>query len=208
MNLLFEIDEDRHVIFDQLRGQADGEFRRDAAVGPDLEQQLVVICVLPQPCGLDVEIDLGDRGMNGIYGDVTDRQIVVEIAVSRDVTTPALNSHLDVQISALAHRGDVNVGVEPLNVIIQFDVARFHLPRFGARHANGLGFAGMEFERDLFKVEDDIGGILNDSRDRGELVQHAFDSHGGYGGPFDRLKKRAAHNVNHNCAETPAALIG
>src|SRR5262245_53989744 len=186
MNLFLEVDEDRHMIFDQLRGQADGEFRRDAAVGPDLEQQLVVIGVLPQPRGLDMEVDLGDRGMNRIYWDVTDRQIVIEIAVGRDVTTPALDPHLDVEISALAHRGDVDVGVEHLNVLIQLDVARLHLPGFGARHADCLRLAGMEFEGDLFKVEDDIGGILNDASDRGEFVQDAFNSHGGDGGPFDR----------------------
>src|SRR5262245_57820232 len=109
MNLFLEVDEDRHMIFDQLRGQADGEFRRDAAVGPDLEQQLVVIGVLPQPRGLDMEVDLGDRGMNRIYWDVTDRQIVIEIAVGRDVTTPALDPHLDVGVSALVQRGDVYV---------------------------------------------------------------------------------------------------
>src|SRR5215475_11416207 len=184
MNLFLEVDEDRHMIFDQLRGQADGEFRRDAAVSPYLEQQFVVIGVLPQPCGLNMEVDLGYRGMNRVHRDVTDRQIVIEIAVSRDVTTPALDPHLDVQITALTHRGDVDVRVEYLNVLIQFDVSRLHLSGFGARHADGLRFTGVEFERDLFKVEDDIGGILNNARNRRELVQHAFDADGDDGGSF------------------------
>src|SRR5262249_11129425 len=185
VNLFLEVDENRHVVFDQLRGQSDGEFRCDAAVGPDLEQQFVVIGILPQTSGLDVEIDLGYRRMNRINRDVTDRQVIIEIAVSRDVTTPPLDPHFNVQVSAFAHRGAVDGPVEDLHIIIQLDVAGFHFSGFGARNANGLRFSGVEFEGDLFKVEDDIGGILNDARNRRELVQHAFDSDGGDGGSFD-----------------------
>src|SRR5215510_3151932 len=185
VNLFLEVDEDSHVVFDQLRGQTDGEFRGDAAVGPDFEEQFVVIGVLPQPRGLNMEVDLGDRGMNRIDRDVTDRQIVVEVAVSRNVTAPPFDPHFDVQVSTLAHRGDVYVRVKDLHVIITLDVTRLHFPRFGARNADGLRLTGVEFEGDLFKVEDDIGGILNDARNRGELMQHAFNAHGGDGGPLD-----------------------
>ena len=98
--------------------------RRDAAVGPDLERQLVVVGVLTETRGLDVEVDLLDRRVDRVDRDVADRQIVVEVAVGRDVAAALLETHLDVQRPALAHGRDVDVRIEDLDIAIELDIAR------------------------------------------------------------------------------------
>ena len=60
----------------------------------------------------------------------------------------------------------------------------------------------MELHRDLLQVEDDVGRILDDARDRRELVEHAVDLHGRDGRAFDRREQHAPQRVADRGAET------
>ena len=119
----FEVDEDRHVVLQQLRGLADGILRRDRAVGPDFESQLVVVGHLAETRGLDGEVDLAHRRVDRVDRDVADRQILVEVPVRADIAAAGLQPHLDVELAALADRGDVHVAVEHFDVGIGLDLA-------------------------------------------------------------------------------------
>ena len=80
-----EVDEDRHVVLQQLRGLADRILRRDGAVGPDFDGQLVVVGHLAETGGLDGVVDLADRRVDRVDRDVAERQILVEVAVGADI---------------------------------------------------------------------------------------------------------------------------
>src|SRR5581483_6101113 len=168
VHVLLKVDEDGHVILDQLGREADRVFRRHAAVGPDFERELVVVGVLTEARGLDVEVDLLDRRVGRVNRDVTDRQVVVEVAVGRDVAAPLLDAHLDADRTALADRGDVNVRIKHLDVRVNLDVTGLQLTRFGAVHAERLRLVRVHLERDLLEVEDNVSRVLDDAGDRGE----------------------------------------
>ena len=52
-DFFFEVDEDVHVVLQQLRRQADSIGGQNRAVGPDFERQLVVVGDLTQTSGFD-----------------------------------------------------------------------------------------------------------------------------------------------------------
>src|SRR5207249_936175 len=89
--LFLEVDEDAHVVFEQLGGEADGINCFDGAVGPDFQRELVVIGDLAEASGLDAVITLAHRRMDGIDGNEAQAEIVFEILVGRDVATAALS---------------------------------------------------------------------------------------------------------------------
>src|SRR5258708_795617 len=108
---LLEVDEDTHVVLYQLRGQADGILRRDRPVGPDLDHQLFVVGHLAETRRFDRVVHLAHRGMHAVDGDVTNRQVLVVIAVCRHVAAAVLRTHLNLQLSTLADRRDVPGGL-------------------------------------------------------------------------------------------------
>src|SRR5688572_25743140 len=59
----------------------------------------------------------------------------------------------------------------------------------------------MHLEWNLLEVEDDVGGVLDDARNRRELVEHAIDLHGSDRGALDRGKQHSAQCVTDSRAE-------
>ena len=96
----------------------------------------------------------------------------------------ALIEHGEIRV-LFDHRGSNHAGI--------FDV-----------DVNRLRQIGVELERNLLQVEDDVCGVLHHAGNRRELVQHALDLHGGDGRALDRAEQRAAQSVAHRGA--PAAL--
>ncbi|GMA88061.1 hypothetical protein GCM10025868_33110 [Angustibacter aerolatus] len=79
----------------------------------------------------------------------------------------------------------------------------------GGRHGAGTLLAQVHHDRlvvlagddQLLDVEDDLGDVLLDPGDRGELVQHAVDAQAGDGGTGDRRQEGAAERVAERVAE-------
>src|SRR4030095_5189686 len=116
--------------------------------------------------------------MNRIHRDVSNRKIIIKVTICSDVSASPFETHLDIQITALTHSCNVNVGIEDLEIRVGFDVTRFEHTRLRTRDPEGLRLGGVHLERNLFEIEDDVSRILNYAWYRGELVEHSFDSHG------------------------------
>ena len=128
-------------------------------------------------------------------------QVGVEVLVGGDISAPALQAHLHVDLAALADGADVNVLVENLDVAVGLDHARGDdAGRVGAQ-VQGLGAFARQLEGDLLQVEDDVGRVLDHAADGLELVQHALDADGGYGRPLDRRQQRAPQRIADRGAE-------
>ena len=97
LKFLFEINEDGHVVFEQLGGESQRIRRSDGAVGPDFNVELVVIGDLAQTRGLDRVIDFTYRGMDRIDGDEAQTQVFVEIPVGGNVAAAVLHAHFDLK---------------------------------------------------------------------------------------------------------------
>src|SRR5581483_6168228 len=89
----------------------------------------------------------------------------------------------------------MNVRVEDFNIAVGFDLARQHLARHSALDAQCLWPHPVQLKRNALEVEDDVGGVFDDTGDRREFVQYAFDLDRRDGGAFDRREQRPAQAV-------------
>src|SRR5204863_829387 len=122
------------------------------------------------------------RRVNRVDRDVAERQIGVGIAVRDGVAAAALETRLELERAFLRQRRDVRGRVEDLNVRIFFEVGGGDDARSLLLEVERLRTGSVKLERNLLEVEDDVGHVLDHALQRGKLVQHAFDAHGGDGG--------------------------
>src|SRR5450432_2041421 len=201
---LFKVDEDAHVVFDELGGQADGILRGDGAVGPHFDHQLFVVGHLAQASGFDGVVHLAHWRVDAVDRDVADGQVFVVVAVGGDVSAAVLHAHFDLQAAAFADGGDVDALVEDGEIGVFFDLRGRDRTGMLEAQINGLRQVGVELDGHLLQVKDDIRGIFDYAGDRGEFVQHSLDFHGGDGRALDGAEQRSAKRVAYS--GTPTAL--
>src|SRR5262249_26605430 len=196
-------DEDGHMVLQQLGRVADGVLRRNHAVGPYLDAQLVIVGYLAQARGIHRVVHLANGGVDGVDRDVTQSQIIVEILFGADVAAAGLEPHLDVQLAALADSGNVEIAVEKLHIGASLDLAAQHHPGLVREQADDLVAVAVELEGDLLQVQNDVGGVLDYAGDGTELVQHALDLDGRDGGAFNGAQQHPAQSIADGGAEPP-----
>ena len=133
--------------------------------------------------------------MNRVDRDEAETKVLVKVLVGRNVATATLQPHLHVDLATLGDRANINIRVENLNVAVGFDHARSdHAGNIGAQ-VERLRPVAIQLERNLLQVQNDVGRILDNARDRLELMQYAFDSHGRNRRAFNRRKQRAPQSI-------------
>ena len=100
------------------------------------------------------------------------------------------------------------VRIEDLDLGAALDIAGTRRPRaFLAQH-HALGAFGVDAKRDFLDVEDDVGDIFTNARDRRELVQNAIDLYGLDGGALQRGQQNAAQSVAERHTEAALERFG
>jgi hypothetical protein len=205
---IVDIDEDVQVIANQLRSQRHGIARRDRAVRPDIDRQLVVVGGLAEARGLHQVVHLLHGRVHRVHRDPADAQVLVEVLVRRDVSPPALQAQLHVELAAVRHRRDVRLGLEDLDVCVALDVLGPHDARLVHAQIQRLGVVDVQLQRNLLEVEDDIGRVFDDARDGRKLVQHAVDLHRGDRRSLDGRQQHAPKRVADGRAEAAFKRLG
>ena len=140
--------------------------------------------------------------MHGVDGDVTESQVVVEILLGTDVSSPLPDAHLEVKNAALAHRGDVQIRIQDLHVRIGFDASAQHLARIGCPESDGAKVTVVEFQGDLLEVENDVGGVFHDTGDRAEFMGDALNTNRRDRGALDRAQQSPPNGIADGGAES------
>jgi hypothetical protein len=123
--------------------------------------------------------------VRGIKGDVVDAQGFVEILVGRDIAAAAFDDHFDIQLAVPVEGGNMNVRVQDLDVSVMDDVRRLGLGRALYLESYLFGLTPLDVEGDALDIQDDVGHILDNTWDCGELVQDALDAQGRDGRAVD-----------------------
>ena len=144
--------------------------------------------------------------MHRVDRNPADAEVLVEVLVGGHVAAAALDAQLHVELAALGDGRDVRIRLEDLDVLIDLDVARAHFAGLVDAQIQRLGVVDVAGQRNLLQVEDDVGRILDDARNRRELVQHAVDLDRRDRRAFNRGQQHAAQRVADGRAE--AALEG
>ena len=97
---------------------------------------------------------------------------------------------------SLLERRDVHVGVEDLNARRQVDVLRGDLAGTADHQRRlDLGRVGVHPADDALEVEHDVGHVLLDAGDGGELVGHPLDAHARHRGARQGGERHTAQRV-------------
>ena len=92
-------------------------------------------------------------------------------------------------------------GIEDLDRRIALQVGRRDLALLVRVERQDLLFVRVHLDGDLLQVQDDVGDVFHDARQRRELVKNALDFHGRDRGALDRRQKHPAQSVAHRRPE-------
>src|SRR4051812_42104557 len=205
---LFEVDEHVELILQDARRVGHGIIRRQRAVGLDRHGQLIVVEDLALAGVLDLVGDLADRRVQAVDRDQADRRVLGTIALGGHVALAGCDRELHADLGALVERADLQVGIEHDDVAHGLDVAGGDDARSGLLDDHALGAFALHLDRDVLDVEHDVGDVLTDARDRGELVQHAVDVHRLHCRALERGQQDAAQRVAERLAEAALERFG
>ncbi len=186
-------------------------FRADRAVGLDLDRQLVVVRDLADPGRLDPVVDLADRGEDRVDRDDPDRQRLG--ALGRQVADAALDGQVDLDRHVVGVEGHQDLlGVDDLDVGRLGDVGGRDGPRPALDQPELDRMGGEALEPELLDVQDDLGDVLLDPGDRGELLVDVTNLDRGDRGAFERRQQDAPEGVAEGDAvarrERPRLVLG
>ena len=113
------------------------------------------------------------------------------------------------RISAPSSRVQIwRSGIEHDDVANGLDVAGGDSARALLLHDHALGAFALHLDRDVLDVQHDVGDVLTDASDRGELVQHAVDVHRLHRRALERGEQDATQRVAERLAETTLERLG
>jgi hypothetical protein len=113
--------------------------------------------------------------MGRVNRNETNVEVLGLVLFGRYVATTLRDTHRHLELAVRRKRGDVNIGVDDLDLGRALELARRHLTRpLGLEIEEGRTLA-VDLERYLLEIEDDIGDILDHARHCRELVVRALD---------------------------------
>ena len=124
------------------------------------------------------------------------------VELARDVAAAATDRERDLELALLGEVRDLELRVEDLELGGRLDVGGRHGSRALLLEADlDLGRLAVQAADQVLQVEDDVGDVLADARQRRELVRDALDLHRGHGGALERGEQHAAQRVAERVAE-------
>ena len=196
LGALLEVDEDRQLVLEDLRGERHRVVRLDRAVRPHFQRQTIVVGLLPDARVGDLEVDLPDRREQRVDRNHADRRLRRLVALGLDVAAAGADVQLHAQLRALRAGQDLVIGVQHLDAVGERDVAGRDLALAVLLEAQHARLRVDRLQQDLFEVQHDVGHVLDDVGDRGELVQRALD--------LDRRDRRALQRRQQDAAQAVA----
>ena len=121
--------------------------------------------------------------------------------VGRDVALAHTHFEVDAEIAVFGKGGDQHVLGEHRDVMIALNGAGPNFALFLGKQGKPLGLVGGHGQPHLFKIEDNLGDILNDSRNRGKFVLHPFNAGGDDGRALQGRQEHATQGVAERGAE-------
>src|SRR5690606_16195627 len=101
----------------------------------------------------------------------------------------------------LIKRSDHVIGVEHSEPIDQLDVPSRHQTRAFFFKTDGVGARRFSAENNLFEVENDVSYVLDNVRNRSELMKTSVHTDGGDGCSLKRSQEHPAKGVTNGNAE-------
>ncbi|CAB5009445.1 unannotated protein [freshwater metagenome] len=119
----------------------------------------------------------------------------------RHVAATALDHELNLELALGVEVGDVQAGVVHLDAGGRGNVSRRNLARTLLAHVHHDRLVVIGRHHEVLNVEDQLGDVLSNSGNGGELVQHAVDANAGYCRAGNGRQQRATERVAERVAK-------
>ena len=194
------------MLGEDLGGKADGLVRLNAAVGPHLQGQLVIVGDLAHAGIGHRVVDLADGGEDGVDRNDPDGHVGILVLFRAHVSAALVDGQRHLQVGILVEGGDMHLRIDELKLVINGDVLGLDLG--GALHIehDGFGLIGIQLGRQGLEVQDELAHVLGDAGHGGKLMLNALDLDAGHGHAGQRAKQHTAQGVAQRVAK--AALQG
>ena len=166
------------MIAQDLGAEAQRIARRDGLVGPDLNGQLVEVRLVAHTGVLDSVVDLQDRRVDAVHRDGPDDLLRTLVLVRRDIASAVVERDLHGERAVRTEAGDVQFGVEDLNLGVCLDVTGGDFTLACRFDIDGLRAVAMQACNDALHIQHDLRDVFLDAGDRRKLVLHAGDPDG------------------------------
>ena len=176
--------------------------RGDRRLGLDIEHQPVEVGALLDTGGLDAVGDLEHRRVDRVDRDAADLGADDLVRRGRDVAAAALDDQLDLELALLGQGGQLEIGVVHGDAGGRRDVGGGDVTGALLAQVHGDRLVVLGGNHQLLEVQDQLGDVLLDAGDGGELVQHAVDADAGDAGAGDGRQQGAAQRVAEGVAES------
>ena len=159
--VLVVADEHVEVMAENRGGLEQGVVGRDAAVGPDFEDQAVVIGALADAGVFDGVTHAGHGREEGVDRNDADGLIGFLVLVARRETAADFDFQFHLEFLLLVERADVLVGIDQFVILDELDVGGGHFAFLvhGERELARFVIGRLEFH--LLQVQHDVGHILD-----------------------------------------------
>ena len=118
--------------------------------------------------------------MDGVDGDGAHGIVLPFVLLGRNIPLSHPHREHALELPLRAHRGDVQIRIQDLQFFRDDEILCRYDPFAFGFDLDHIGIALVELKPQLFEVQHDIGHILLDARNVGELVKHSVESHRGY----------------------------
>ena len=200
-HLIGQIHEELEMSAQNLGRGADGLVRLNAAVGPHLQSQAVIIGLLAHTGVFNGVIHLPNRGEDRIRRDDANRRVGGLVVLGADVATPFFKRQVHDEVSVLIQRGDMQIAVDHLDLIVHLEGGRRQFARSLHVDRHRLGAFTIQLGRKLFEVEDDLCNVFLHAGNGGKLMLDAFNADAGNGNAGQRAQQHTAQGVAQRLAK-------
>ena len=195
------LNEGVQVLAEDLGGFDEGHIRADGAVGPDFEDQTIVVGLLSDAGVFGLVADARDGGVDGVDRNGADDLFFGGVLQGGDKTAALMDFEFEVEFVLVGEGGDHLVLVVDGDSGIADEIAGGDDAR--ALLGDGEHFRNFALHRDndRLHVEDDVGDIFHDAFDLGEFMLNADDLHGDGGSAFKRREQDATEGISDSGAK-------
>ena len=204
LHIVYEIDEEFHVIAHDLRGEADDLSGRAGRVGLDVDGELVVVDGLFDTGHFYVVAD----GQNGreqrVDGDVSERLLLSGlVSRARNVSSTHADIELHVESITFFQGADIRIRIHDLDLAGQLDIFRGDYAAFFFMQSDfllGKEVFRKDFYRDLFQIKYDFRYVFFHAGDGTELMPNTLDLDADDRRARKSRAQDSAQSVSDSCA--------
>ncbi len=176
--------------------------RSDTSIGPDLQDQTVIIRALSHTGAFHGITNTCYRRKQRIDRDHANGLIQLLILITGAVSTADAHIEFHIQLALLVQSADQLIRIHAFHVLIGLNIRGGHRTLFIHREIKSLRIPCKSLEKDLLQVQNDLGDILHHIFNGGKLVHRAVDLDIRDGRSLQRGKQHPAQSVAQRIAVT------